>query len=75
MTNEEIAKALGGNVGLGKPLLCPICSPDSMNEEQPMSSVGDFENELFCPHCDLYAEIVVTYNPDQKEGSSNESKS
>ncbi len=63
MTDKEITKALGKNVGLGKPLLCPICSPYCMDGEQPMSSIGDFEHNLFCPHCDLSIELIVTYNP------------
>ncbi len=63
MTHKEIAIALGKNVGLGRPLLCPQCSPDSMDGEQPMSSWGDYEDTLFCPHCDLTVELKVTSNP------------
>ena len=66
MTNNEIAIAIGKNVGLGKPLLCPLCSPDCMDGEQPMSSIGDFEDELFCPHCGLVVDLRVTFNPDEE---------
>ncbi len=59
MTDEEITIALGKNVGLGEPLLCPVCSPESIDGEQPMSSFGDMENILFCPHCDLNIELKV----------------
>ena len=65
MTNEEISIAMGKNVGSGKPILCPVCSPESMDGEQPMSSIGDFENQLFCPHCALVVELKITYNPDE----------
>ena len=60
MTDLEIAKALGKNVGLGKPLACPVCSDEDGGGEQLMSSTGDFENELFCPHCGLHVELKVT---------------
>lgn len=59
MTDEEITIALGKNVGSGKPLLCPVCSSESIDGEQPMSSFGNMENILFCPHCDLNIELKV----------------
>ncbi len=63
MTDLEIAIELGKNVGTGKPLLCPLCSPDCMPGGQPMSSYGDDESNLFCPHCDLGINLMVFYNP------------
>jgi len=59
MTNKEIAIALGKQVAKGKHLSCPVCSPDSMDNDQPMSSFGDEENVLFCPHCELTVDLIV----------------
>ncbi len=61
LTSLEIAKFMGKLVVRGKPLRCPFCSDDNDNPEghQPMSSIGDFENKLFCPHCDLLIDLVV----------------
>jgi len=55
---EKIEIELGKCVGLGKPLICPICS-SAVHGEQLMSSTGGFENELFCPHCDLRVNLVI----------------
>lgn len=66
MTELEIAKAIGRNVGLGKPLICPECSDEGAVEGegvQLMSSIGDYENLLFCPHCDLRVDLVVKVKP------------
>ena len=63
MSHEEIAKALGKNVGAASPLMCPLCSPDCLPEGQPMSSYGDMEYILFCPHCDLTVELTITDVP------------
>lgn len=40
------------------PLYCPICSKEP-DEIQPLSSVGDNREELFCPHCDLRLKIII----------------
>lgn len=66
MTDKEIARALGKQVVLGEPLSCPLCSdklPSPPEGKQLMSSFGDIEEKLFCPHCDLGVELKVTYNP------------
>ncbi len=34
-------------------LLCPVCSAEDWEPEQPMCAVGDYPETLFCPHCDL----------------------
>ena len=65
---KEIAKFLGKQVGLGRPLACPRCSDDNGLGDNPdgkqlMSSMGDYENQLFCPHCDLSVDLVVTHGP------------
>lgn len=56
-TELELLKEIGKKVGIAKPLICPFCS-DS-DGEQPLSNFGDYENELFCPHCDLHLEIKL----------------
>jgi len=71
MTNREIEIALGKQVGLGKPLTCPLCTDWAVRcgdkgEHQPMSSCGDYEYDLFCPHCDLRVRLKVYYNPDEQ---------
>lgn len=63
MTDKEIAIALGKQVGLGEVLYCPLCSdkpPNTLEGRQLMSSTGDFEDELFCPHCYLSVKLKVT---------------
>jgi len=62
MTELEIAKALGKQVSDGKPLTCPNCGQwePSQPDIQPLMSIGDFENTLFCPHCDLTVDLRVT---------------
>ena len=63
MTELEVAQALGEQVHRGEPLTCPNCSQYSgpRDEKQLMSSVGDMREVLFCPHCDLTVELVVTF--------------
>ena len=34
-------------------LLCPICSAEDWEPEQPMMACGDYPGVLFCPHCEL----------------------
>ncbi len=66
VTGKEIAIALGKQVAKGKHLSCPMCSPGAMDDDQPMSSWGDHEYKLFCPHCDLTVQLNVIYNPGEK---------
>jgi len=40
-----------------KGILCPQCKED--NTEQELSSTGDFEHIIFCPHCDLGFELKL----------------
>ena len=37
----------------GEKLLCPVCSAEEYEPDQPMVSYGDYPETLFCPHCDL----------------------
>lgn len=62
MNDIEIARTLGKQVALGEALYCPFCSdkpPRSPKGKQLMLSTGDFEEELFCPHCDLSVKLAV----------------
>lgn len=59
MTPIEIAINLGKQIAASQKILCPVCSPEAMDGEQPMSAFGDFENTLFCPHCDMTVELDV----------------
>lgn len=55
MTDEELklAKHIGEQMS-GK-ILCPR----QCIEGQRLSTYGDMEDTLFCPHCELDVEIVV----------------
>lgn len=61
MTELEIVKELGKQVASNKPLTCPNCAQWSgpKDELQPLSSFGDYEETLFCPHCDLTVSLTV----------------
>lgn len=60
MTDEELrlAKRIGEQMS-GK-ILCPR----ECVEGQELSTFGDFEDQLFCPHCEMEIEIVVKYATD-----------
>lgn len=50
------------------PLYCPVCSENMFDVSiQPLSSVGDFEETLFCPHCEIYVDLIVRI-PDRWTG-------
>ena len=56
MNKQELvlARFIGERVALGKiEVTCPVCKGDPIRDGQLMSSVGDEEEELFCPGCDL----------------------
>lgn len=57
------AKNLGKQVAKGNILYCPLCkeklTTEFLSNDQDLSSFGDFENELFCPHCDITVELIV----------------
>jgi hypothetical protein len=63
MTELRVAQELGEQVYNNKPLTCPNCTQwcGPLDEKQPMSSVGDMREVLFCPHCDLTVELKVTF--------------
>lgn len=64
MKDIDIAKDLGRMVGMGMPLVCPVCVKDKQ-PNQLISSFGDSAERLFCPHCEMELDIVIRYNPDE----------
>lgn len=60
MTDMELklAKDIGSQMS-GK-ILCPrkCCGTD---DPQELSTYGDFEDKLFCPHCEMDVQITVDY--------------
>ena len=63
MTPDEVAKHIGqqvyDNFDKDGCLICPVCLEPGC-PKQPLSSMGDFREVLFCPHCDLTVELKVT---------------
>lgn len=57
MTDEELALAKNIGTQMSGKILCPR----ECVEGQELSAYGDFEDQLFCPHCEMYVEIVVKY--------------
>jgi hypothetical protein len=57
MNKEEtrLAKNIGEQMS-GK-ILCPRECVDG----QTLSTFGDFEDTLFCPHCEMEVQITVKY--------------
>ena len=56
MSKLKTEKLLGKQIS-GK-LMCP---KGCYNGDQPLYTVGDMENNLFCPHCDFQFKIQITY--------------
>lgn len=50
---KKASVKLGATIASTK-IYCPMCT------DQPLSVDGDFPNFLFCPHCELVAEIKVS---------------
>ena len=63
MTPEELLKNIGEQISKTQKVLCPDCMKDKI--VQPLHTVGDSENELFCPHCDLSIEIIIRWRSDE----------
>jgi hypothetical protein len=55
MTDEELALAKDIGEQMSGKILCPRKCVDG----QTLSVFGDFENQLFCPHCEMEIELVV----------------
>jgi rubredoxin len=66
MTNTDHTLAEQYAVDIGKQIdnkiVCPRCRVDTRKDEdqQTLSTYGDFEDELFCPHCELDVELKVS---------------
>ena len=60
MTEDEMnwAKDLGKQIDLADNILCPR----RCVEGQTMSALGDFEDILWCPHCEIEVRLVVSYS-------------
>ncbi len=56
---EQYAKDIGNQLS-GK-IICPRCRVDNWTDEeqQTLSTYGDFEDCLFCPHCEMDLELTV----------------
>ncbi len=63
MTEEElsIARKIGKMVALGEvKIVCPECDEnDPIRKGQELSSIGDDEQTLFCPGCNLHILLRV----------------
>lgn len=57
MNNEELQLAKNIGEQMNSKILCPR----ECVVGQELSTFGDFEDQLFCPHCELEVEIVVKY--------------
>jgi hypothetical protein len=49
--NVRLMRVIGKQVAIGEALHCPLCI------DQLLSSIGDREEILFCPHCGLELEL------------------
>lgn len=57
MDDEELRLAKN----IGEQMSGKILCPRQCVEGQELSTFGDFENQLFCPHCEMEVDIVVRY--------------
>lgn len=55
MTDEELKLAKDIGEQMSNRILCPR----RCIETQTLSTYGDMEDTLFCPHCELDVDIVV----------------
>jgi hypothetical protein len=51
---KNVGKQLSGKAN------CPDCKKEG-KFDQPLYTIGDAEDNLFCPHCDLGIELNLTY--------------
>ena len=58
MKDLELLKNIGSQIS-GK-VICPDCL-EVEKLDQELFTIGDHENLLFCPHCDLGLELKLTY--------------
>lgn len=55
MSTEELALAKN----IGEQMSGKILCPRECVEGQTLSVFGDFEDTLFCPHCEMEVEIIA----------------
>ena len=56
MTNLELAKNIGEQ--MSHVILCPR----KCIEGQELSTFGDNEDRLFCPHCEIEVQLTIVWN-------------
>ena len=57
----EVVRHMGKQIAAHETVTCPLCSIDMPDEDgQPMMATGDYEEVLFCPHCDLAVELTFS---------------
>lgn len=59
----KYARCIGKQIQNLQQIFCPRCLEQESVEEkrfyQNLCAVGDFEEELFCPHCELRIKVIV----------------
>lgn len=53
----HLAREVGKQL-FGKNIMCPICQEDAPALQQDLATIGDMEENIFCPHCET--EFVIT---------------
>ena len=59
MDNLQMEKCVGKQIQNIQRVYCPKCF-ENEGFKQPLCAVGEFENELFCPHCELGIVIKIS---------------
>ncbi len=54
----KMARDLGKTISMME-VPCPRCAIDEPMLEQDMCSFGDYEEVLFCPHCELEVYMIL----------------
>jgi hypothetical protein len=57
MNDEELKLAKNVGEQMSGKILCPR----ECVEGQTLSTFGDFEDQLFCPHCEMEVHLTVKY--------------
>lgn len=57
MTDEELRLAKN----IGEQMSGKILCPRECVQGQTLSTFGDGEDSLFCPHCEMEVDIIVKY--------------
>ena len=54
----RMSKNLGMSIAAMANIPCPRCAEDEPMLEQNLAAFGDFENRLFCPHCEMEVSLI-----------------